>query len=100
MVSGGEGCRKGKNEPRQKSWLVVTHRQGLPFHGSPLCVLLPLRVSSIEPDDDGPTSLRRGEGHRVCLSSGVGEVARWRGGDSGQDEGRMNQASTVDAVDG
>jgi len=59
-----------------------THRLGLPFHGSPLCVLLPLRVSSIEPDD-GPTSLRGGEGHHICLSSMVGKVARWRGGDGG-----------------
>jgi len=61
---------------------------------SPLCVLLPLRVSSIEPDDDGPTSLRRGEGHRVWLSSVVGEVVivvmGWR-----EDE----PTSTIDAVD-
>jgi len=68
-----------KNEPRLLSWLVLmTHRLGLPFHGSPLFVLLPLRVSSIEPDDDGPTSFRRGEGHRVCLAPWL---ARWRGGD-------------------
>ena len=67
-----------------------THRLGLPFHGSPLCVLLPLHV---KPEDDGPTSLRRGEGHRVCLSSVVGEVARFRGGDGGgmkKDEPTIN----------
>ena len=29
----------------KKSWFaLVTHRLGLPFHGSPLCVFLPLGV--------------------------------------------------------
>jgi len=69
-----------------------THRLGLPFHGSPLCTPSPpLRV---KPEDDGPTSLRRGEGHRVYLSSVVGEVARFRGGDGGgmkEDEPTINR---------
>jgi len=44
-VSGGEGRGKGENELRLPSRLVlVTHWLGLPFPGSPLCLLLPLRV--------------------------------------------------------
>jgi len=34
-----------ENEPRQQSWLaLVTHRLGFPLHGSPLWLLVPLRV--------------------------------------------------------
>jgi hypothetical protein len=55
---------KNTNEACQKTCLVsVTHRASLPSLGSPLCSVS-IAFSSI-----GPTSLRRGEGHRVALSS-------------------------------
>jgi len=80
LVSGSEEGGKGKNEPRQKSGLVlVTHRSGLPLHGSPLWFLPPFAFSSIARDGDGPTSLRRGEGHPMGMSSMVGSKLGRRG---------------------
>ena len=69
-----QGKRKGQRTGHdKKSWLVFeTHRLGLPFHGSPLCSSFPFAFSSIKCDCDGPTSLRKGEGHRVDFSSAIG----------------------------
>ena len=43
-VSTGKDREKGENEPRRKSWLVLTHWLGLPLPGSPLSLLVPLCV--------------------------------------------------------
>ena len=43
-VSTGKVGEKGENEPRRKSWLVLTHWLGLPLPGSPLSLLVPLCV--------------------------------------------------------
>jgi len=51
--------------------------------GPPCGSSFPFAVSFIERDGDGPTSLRRGEGHQVGVSSVVGSELRWRGGGGG-----------------
>jgi len=58
--------------------------------GPPCGSSFPFTVTFIERDGDGPTSLRRGEGHTVGVSSVVGSELRRRGGGGGWDEGRMN----------
>jgi hypothetical protein len=77
-LCGCSGCRgcyarwsaAARKEGREKSWLVlVTHRSGLPFHGSPLGSSFPFAFSSSERNGDGPTSLRREEGHQMGVSS-------------------------------
>jgi len=58
--------------------------------GPPCGSSFPFTVTFIERDGDRPTSLRRGEGHKVGVSSVVGSELRRRGGGGGWDEGRMN----------
>jgi hypothetical protein len=72
-VSGGVGrIRKGKTRHVfRRASFSVTNRAGLPFLGSPSVSSLSIAFSSIEGEVDGPTSLRRGEGHHVGLMSVV-----------------------------
>ena len=92
-----QGGGRGENEPRLLSWLVlVTHRLGLPLHGSPLWLLIPLHVAL---NLAGPHPSVEGRG-TTGLELHGGERARWAARWMVVVlKGEMNQTSTIDAVD-
>jgi len=99
VVTREEGRARTSHD--KMSWFVlVTHRLGLPSHGSPLFVFLPLRMFLHR--------TRRRWAHIPKQGRGTGWASTlWLGASWGGNvvvvvvvEGGRNQASTVDAVDG
>jgi len=79
------GRKKGKNEPRRKSWLILaTHCLGLPFPGSPFWLLLPLGVFL---HIAGPHPSGDGRGTRDSSSVVGSELGRGGGGGGGGRKG-------------
>ena len=82
VVSRSEKRGKEQKRPLNLGSFLLTHRLALP--------LLRFPSDSSFPYIDGPTSLARGEGHLMSLTSMVGKE-RVGDGDGGWDEQRTNR---------